>query len=288
MKYKLIFFIFLFLVSVQYSSACTPNYVCNSWGNCEKGIQTRNCTEIACGLPSNIERRLCTSAEDECKVKYQCSLWSQCSYLDKTEDILNSNIRFKGFSERACTDINNCADNFVEQKACEDSFKVKFVKIEQCGVPFLLALDENSNREVSEVNLNAWKQRRLDISFIQSNFTYCPSCYNSVQDNDEEGIDCGGSCKACVKETGISEKIVFISGSWVVSLILCFAFVFSSFFDRKTRIKYLIYRAYRALDNKERQALSDIIRKIKDNYKHLSAGQKGDLDKDLDRLYRRI
>lgn len=288
MKYKLLILFLAISVLIPAVYACTPDYVCADWGNCEKGIQIRNCTDIACGLPTNIERRLCTSQEDSCKVKYQCSIWSECSYLSKTSDILASNIRFKGYSERACTDENNCADNFIEQKSCEDSFKVRFVKIEQCGVPFLVALDEKSNREVSEINLNAWKQRKLNLAFVQSNFSYCPSCYDGVQNMDEQGIDCGGSCKECVKETGINEQIIFISSSWALSLLLLSGFIFSSFFDRKTKIKYLIYRAYRALDKKDKADLVSTINKIKAAYKHLSPKQRNDLDKDLDRLYRRI
>lgn len=37
----------------------------------------------------------------------------------------------------------------------------------------------------------------FDIDYLPNERIYCPWCYNKVQDYDEIGIDCGGSCKAC-------------------------------------------------------------------------------------------
>ena len=28
---------------------------------------------------------------------------------------------------------------------------------------------------------------------------YCPWCYNNAKDYDEEGVDCGGSCRPCAQ-----------------------------------------------------------------------------------------
>lgn len=288
MKYKLvlsIMFLFIFLPS---GLACTPNYVCPDWGKCENGIQTRNCIDTACNLPPNVERRLCSSDSLGCKVEYSCSAWSQCSYTDKTEDILTSNIRFAGYEERACTDVNKCVDNFIERRACADTFKVKFVKVEQCGKPYLIALDQDSQRGVGEIDLDAWKHERLDISFIQSNFSYCPTCYNGAQDSDEEGIDCGGSCKACVDENGITNQIVLVASSWFISLLIFSSFIFSSFFDKKTRIRYLIYKAYKALDEKDKPVLLSTVKKLKEHYKGMSPQHKESFGKDIERLFRRI
>jgi hypothetical protein len=289
MKSKILLIASLAIFLAPIALACTPDYVCPEWGACENGLQTRSCLDSSsCGLPPNIERRLCSSNEAACKVDYTCSEWSQCSYTDKTEDILASNIKFAGYEERACADLNGCADNFVEQRDCADTFKVKFVKIEQCGTPFLVALDQESQRQVSEIDLDAWKHERLDISFIQSNFSYCPTCYNGAQDDNEEGIDCGGSCKACVDEKGVTNQIVLVASSWFISLLIFSSFIFSSFFDKRTRVRYLIYKAYKAIDEKDKAALQRHVKKIKEHYRKMPASQRAVFDRELERLYRRV
>lgn len=40
----------------------------------------------------------------------------------------------------------------------------------------------------------------LRVFFVQSAASLPLSCFNSVQDNSENGIDCGGACKLCVEE----------------------------------------------------------------------------------------
>lgn len=278
----------LMLLVLPSALACTPEYVCPEWGMCSEGLQTRTCLDTECGLPPNIERRLCSTDDSTCKVQLSCTEWSQCSYTDKTEDIILSNIRFAGYEERACADLNGCADNFVEQRECADTFKVKFVKIEQCGKPFLVALDENSQREVSEIDLNAWKQQRLDIAFIQSNFSYCPTCYNGMQDGTEEGIDCGGDCKQCIDEQGQTEQMVLVASSWFISVAIFSSFIFATFFNKKARARYLIYKAYRALDAKDKPALLRTVKQLKQHYQKMSPQQKSAFEKELERLYRRI
>ncbi len=288
MRYLLIVVIVIVVFTSVSASACTPEYSCPDWNACEDGIQTRSCTDNVCGEEPLIERRLCSNDKLECNVKYQCSGWSSCSYLDKTQDILNSKIRFKGYQERLCSDINQCVENFAEQRSCEDSFKVKFVRAEQCGVSFLVALDVDSEREVSQISLDAWRGQKLDISFVQSNFTYCPSCYNGLRDTQEDAIDCGGPCRSCTDEKGISNQVLFISSSWALSLLLIVGFIVSSFANKKARINYLIYKSYRALERGDKPGLAKNIHRLRRVYRNLDEKQKALFKKDLDKLYHRI
>ena len=68
----------------------------------------------------------------------------------------------------------------------------------------------------------------LRVFFVQSESTVPFSCFNSIQDADEGGIDCGGSCHVCRDERPYYEPIV----AWIVVLGL---FVLLSFFSR-TRV----------------------------------------------------
>lgn len=276
------------ILTSSLTAACIPNYECPEWNECVNGFQTRKCVETACNLEPLVERKLCGENDAECKVKYSCSDWSPCTYLGKTEDILNNRINYNGFQERTCVDSNNCVEGFGEQRNCEDVFKVNFVQVEQCGIPFLVALDEDSKREVSQINLASWQSQKLDIAFIQNNFTYCPSCYNGYRDAGEENIDCGGLCKDCNLEKGLSEQVFFIGSSWVTSSLILFAFIYSAFFNRRTRMRYLIYKAYRAIDNKDKASLKAIVGKIRSTNRLLNEEQKAHFRKDLERLYRRI
>lgn len=48
------------------------------------------------------------------------------------------------------------------------------------------------------------KEKKTKISIYGKNFTledleYCPWCYNGIKDYDEDGVDCGGSCRDCAE-----------------------------------------------------------------------------------------
>lgn len=64
----------------------------------------------------------------------------------------------------------------------------------------------------------------LRVFFVQSASTAPFSCFNSVQDADEEHIDCGGSCRVCHDERPYYEPFI----AWIVVLGLFALLAFSS------------------------------------------------------------
>lgn len=281
----------LFLLAVISSSsvlACTPEYRCQDWSSCNNGIESRTCSDISCGTGDIVERRLCTGDNQLCNTNYQCSDWSQCTYLSKTEDVLTGNLQFSGYQERACADLNSCVDDFVEERKCADSFAVRFVTVERCGEPFVVALDTRSDREVSKIAVDAWRQQKLDITFVQSNFSYCASCYNGIQDSDETDIDCGGSCKECVEESGISEQVLIVSSSWAVSGVFFILLVFFCVFDKKSCMARLLYKTHRALESGNKSKAEEHYNQLKKRFSKIKPEHKELFDKDLKRLSRKF
>jgi len=143
------------------------------------------------------ESRQVVSTSLSCTPQIVCGEWSQCSYTGKTEDVINGRIDFTGIRERSCKDVNNCIEGFVEETTCKESFQLEFTKITECDEEYLLARNPITKSIIAKINLDSWDERNLDIIFTQSQTRYCSSCYNGLEDNNEEGLDCGGDCKPC-------------------------------------------------------------------------------------------
>lgn len=74
----------------------------------------------------------------------------------------------------------------------------------------------------------------IDIDFDPNKEKYCPWCYNKIQDYDETGIDCGGSCPPCVEKPGEIWKCSKIP----LVLILLFAILLASLIYGYKKYKY--------------------------------------------------
>ncbi len=216
------FVIFFFIFSLRVSAAdnstmgeCFPEYHCGEWAECIEGLRSRVCEDLKCGRRDIIERKFCD--ELTCKPEIKCTEWSECVYTDKTEDIFGGKIRFGGYRSRACRDLTGCVDNFNEESTCEETFDLELKEISQCNQTYMVAIDPLSGREIAKISLTAWENKRLDLIFTEGKSPYCPSCYNGIKDEEEEDIDCGGTCKECRVEKEIPLK-AFIFGFWTLSL----------------------------------------------------------------------
>lgn len=197
---------------------CFPEYVCGDWSECEDGIKNRVCEDRKCGRRSITERDFCDIELQGCTPKIKCTEWSQCVYTDKVENLLAGKISFGGYKDRLCVDENRCSDSFIEEGICEESYDLQLSETEVCGEKFLVASDSLSNKEVAKINLESWKNKKLDIVFTQGETAYCPSCFNGAKDPNEDEIDCGGDCKACKKNRTFPIFLI-VSSLWILSLV---------------------------------------------------------------------
>lgn len=183
---------------VNDSEECFPEYVCGAWSDCEDGMHTRSCEDILCGRRDILERDFCDNPS--CTPRVECGAWSECFYTDKASDLISGEVSFGGYRTRVCEDKNGCVKSFIQEGACEESYELMLSPVTECDMDFLAVIDPTSEREIAKIDLQSWKDRRLDLSFVQGKSQYCPSCYNTVRDGNEEGVDCGGDCKPCRKE----------------------------------------------------------------------------------------
>ena len=112
-----------------------------------------------------------------CKEKWACDDWNECK---------------NDFQTRKCFDLNNCGTKNQRpkefqscRKACEE--------IWQCS-QWSICSDGVSKRECYDLS----KCGTEDLK--PSEYEECEfiaECYNLVQDQGEEGIDCGGACPVC-------------------------------------------------------------------------------------------
>jgi len=112
-----------------------------------------------------------------CNENWICDGWNECK---------------DNFQTRECIDLNACGTESLKpiefqtcKKACEE--------IWQCDA-WSVCADDISKRQCYDLNECGTE----DIK--PSEYEECkfiPQCYNSVQDNSEEGTDCGGPCPAC-------------------------------------------------------------------------------------------
>lgn len=178
-------------------SDCFPSYECGEWSVCSDGLQERMCIDTKCGMKDIVERRFC---QGECDPDIRCSSWGRCNYEDKITDVFLGEIKFGGYQERICRDVTGCIEDFTEERSCSDSYNLDVIELEKCGIKYLAAVDPSTRDVYARVPLDAWREEgELDLIFSDIG-EYCDSCYNGVKDGDEEGVDCGGSCKKCKEE----------------------------------------------------------------------------------------
>jgi len=87
-------------------------------------------------------------------------------------------------------------------------------------------LREDSKTPVATLTTHA-DSAKVDITFLQSPPVLGDHCKNSVQDADEQDVDCGGTCSACVSARPDYSLIVV----WLGACLLGFLFFMSIFRD---------------------------------------------------------
>lgn len=188
-------------INEEANLSCEPNWNCN-FNDCLQGDSYSypyECVDLnECGVSSGKpERREC-----DCYSEFECGDWGECSARYYIDDAIEGSSFVQGFIERTCRDVLECASSRVERESCELTIPVVAKVEEFCGEDVVEISDPETDEVLSRVKkdpiLEFSELDRLDISLATTSFTgYCSYCSNGIQDEDEEGVDCGGSCADC-------------------------------------------------------------------------------------------
>ena len=244
------------------STGCTENWQCSSWGSCSNDNQTRTCTDLnncgttiqkpaifkSCGCE---ERWQCNW--DICKNGYSnpvctdlnncgsennkpqpikcsngtlcylnCSEWSNCNVDYSLEELVMGKYDFNGIKERLCGD--GCSVSFNEKQECNMFAAIRAKKVNWCYEDYVEIYDASTDELVSRVKQSTiGNNSKLNIGFMASTKKgYCSYCYDKLQNYDEQGIDCGGSCKECLEiPLDNFDYILWLTiGLWLILIIL--------------------------------------------------------------------
>ncbi|MFH1802458.1 MAG: hypothetical protein ABH864_03325 [archaeon] len=205
---------------VELEGVCSSSYECGPWSEqCEGGLKTRTCVDVACGKREIVERSFCENPG--CTPNIECDKWGPCEYTGRTDKIFEAKIGFGGEQSRVCRDTNKCGiASFYQYRSCNDEFELKLSPGRECNQDFLKVIGPREET-IAKINLDRWKQNKFDLAFVQGERMYCPSCYDTVKNNDEEQPDCGGSCKPCKTERAIL-RYLMIMFLWSGSAVFTF------------------------------------------------------------------
>lgn len=149
-----------------------------------------------------------------CTPDWRCSKWSACQE--------------NGTRQLRCIDYNGCNPNnyikFITENCtfipseyiCEEKWECTEWSTCINEVHTRTCIDKNS--------CGTTKNKPAE----NESCTPIPSCFNGIQDGDETGIDCGGSCGACrsieqpTRIEGLDSRIIIASAITLATVILIF------------------------------------------------------------------
>jgi len=232
-----------FLTGQVKGEDCFSEYECGEWSICnDDGIQQRTCSDISCGKGDIIERKFCL--KPGCKPDIQCSNWGICNYNKKLNDIINRELVFEGYTERFCRDLNGCIESSVEIMPCDLSVPIKTKKVITCNEEYIEIFDEKTEKLIGRIKEKtdiSSGRKRVDISFLTGESSYCGYCYDNEKNYDETGIDCGGpSCPSCVEIKEFFDWAYWMNFFlWMVFGILLVLFLIQRKNEKKSDIPLL-------------------------------------------------
>ncbi len=129
----------------------------------------------------------------DCVPNWQCEEWGGCQAIYDLSNIIGEGVILNGEQTRNCEDTNNCFEKTIEIKECNPQVSVNVKKVEKCDKEYIEVYD------LQEVLISRLELigGRLNVQFPLDKSEYFPYCYNTKQDCDETGVDCGGSCSSC-------------------------------------------------------------------------------------------
>lgn len=200
--------------TVRYcGSKCIEDWDCE-WSECINGFTTPSCEDLNnCNTSYILPPRVSCLFKEECTPFIQCEEWSDCdmdyTFLDLSEKDINE---MGGVKSRICRDLNFCTDFIREIRSCSTGVDIYTQRFVKCDKTFIKIYNSLNDELIARIDEGTKENPYLNIYFDnQENDQYCDYCFNGKMDEDEEGIDCGGSCEECASKYG---QISFSKKTW--------------------------------------------------------------------------
>ncbi len=176
---------------------CVEKWECK-WSKCKNGFTTPECEDKnRCGTSYDIPTKLSCDTKGDCIPDITCSEWSECSmnysFVDLTKGVQN----LGGFRSRICSDSNACSEAVFETGECSVGVDIYTKRIKKCGIDYIGVYNKLNNELISRIDIGDANNPHLNIDLSGGIGEYCDYCFDGVQNGDETGIDCGGSCESC-------------------------------------------------------------------------------------------
>lgn len=188
---------------------CEESWVCE-WSDCVDGLTIPNCyDENDCGTEYIFPPSVVCSFGGGCIPNIVCEDWSSCDIDYDFLDLAGEGVSgLGGVRTRVCRDTMGCVESVVDVKNCSVGLDIYTEKFAECGEQYLGVYDSNSGDLVARVG--GGDGDVFNVYLDSGERVICEHCYNEVQDMDESGVDCGGSCGECYE----SYSAVHVKNDW--------------------------------------------------------------------------
>jgi len=204
---------------------CVEKWECE-WSDCKNGFTVPKCKDLNnCGTSYNVPQKLSCGGAKECVPNFQCDDWSTCEvdydFIDLVEGEISS---LTGSKSRYCVDKNGCAEPEQEVIECSVGVDIYTKRFSKCGQDFVGVYNKLNNELIARISEGDKDKPFLNINLDDNrDEIYCDYCFDGRLSGDEEGVDCGGSCEACIDKYKSIEfkKPTFLTdfGNWVKRMI---------------------------------------------------------------------
>lgn len=183
---------------------CIENWECE-WEPCEDGVSIPHCKDLnSCGTRYDIPEKLECGESGKCVPDVECGEWSDCEVDYDFFNLIGAGVvDMKGSKSRVCVDKNKCILPRKDTRVCSVSIDIYTNRFERCGEEYIGVYDILNDGLLVVVKEGTKNNPYLNIYFDERENVRCDYCFDGVMNGDEEGIDCGGSCKRCVDEVFI-------------------------------------------------------------------------------------
>ncbi len=155
----------------------------------------------------------------ECAGSYVCEVSTPCSPEYETADVLTGEGLLDGVTRSICRSDNaKCPSIVSKREKCSLSRDVSVRADEENKV----SVYGTDNEKIASLNVveDVEGASRVDVVFVQGEEALEVSCRNGVLDEGEGGIDCGGTCRRCVKSTLNYFAVVSFALFFVIAFVV--------------------------------------------------------------------